>query len=90
MADSQMETYLQENHGHLDKFHDFIVNGVEPGMAFMLSLSRPDIFRIRKAGMWDNLREDDQWDSAGVLSVIEFLKESAADYPEDHPLWSLR
>lgn len=87
---TEAEKYLAENHGNLNHYYGLIANGSDVGMAFTTALCQPDIYRIRQAGMWENLRGVQDPDSSAVISVIEFLKESVKDYPEDHPLWSLR
>lgn len=88
--DTQMEQYLADNHGRISAFYEEVACGIQAGHAFMSALSSPDKIRLNKAGMGNNLDGETEWDSPSILSVIEFLKESADRYPEDHPIWNIR
>jgi hypothetical protein len=88
--ETKMEEYLSENLGRLSQYYELITNEARPGNAFARALCRPDSYRIRKADRWEALLKETEFDSPKILETIEFLKKTAADYPEDHPLWSLR
>ncbi len=90
LFDNEMEKYLHDNHGNLNRFYSHIAGSTQPGMAFQSALSRPDIFRLRKAGKYEELRGETEFDSPAILRTIEWLKADLVNYPEDHPLWSMR
>lgn len=92
MLNSKTEQYLSENHGDLQKYYKSVGAGHTAGVAFLSSLSAPDQFRIKRVRRFDEpkIRAVTEFEDPMVLEVIEFLESTLSEYPEDHPVWSVR
>ena len=88
--DTKTEEYLHENLGNLNKYYESVTDGYNAGRAFAFSISRPDSYRIKRDGKWESVISEKEFDGPSILEAIEFLETTKKDYPEDHPLWSLR
>jgi len=88
--DSQIEQYLQENYGNLQTFYSHFATNPHAGQSLRWALCQPDLYRLQKSGKFNELNGEREIDSPKIVEILEWLKEDAVNYPEDHPLWNQR
>jgi hypothetical protein len=86
-----MEKYLSENGGSLEYFYKAVSSASVSnyGRAFYDSLSMKDQVRIKLGSRFD-FADEKVFDGPKVLFAISFLENSTDDYPDTHPLNSIR
>lgn len=91
---TRVEQYLQAHEGNLKKYYDAVAAGYSYRTAFLDAVCKPDMYRIRSGGYYEQLSENNlatgSPEDHRIHEVLDHLEETASEYPEDHPLWQIR
>jgi hypothetical protein len=73
---SEIEIYLRESGCDMLTFVDHLASGFPVGVAFTNTLNTWDIYTLRNANLYADIRTETEFDSPKLLSIIAYLKEN--------------